>query len=48
MKYYVTIDGERITPPMTMQEIIEKFGTVLSLEVSGFRLVEVASEDRAV
>jgi hypothetical protein len=39
--YYVTINGEKITGPMSLKDIIEKFGTVLSLEVSGFRLVKV-------
>lgn len=41
MKYYLTVDGEKITGPLSMAEIVDTYGTVASLEVAGFRLVQV-------
>jgi len=38
MKYVLTVDGNAITQPMTLKEIIERFGDVLKLESSGVTL----------
>lgn len=39
-KYYVTQDGHAITLPMTVSDIIAKFGPIRELEASGFRVVK--------
>lgn len=41
--YLLTINGQAIIEkPITLKELIETFGTVLSLEIAGFRIVKVA------
>ncbi len=39
MKYVVTVDGNAITQPLSIKEIVEQFGPIRELEAQGFRLV---------
>ncbi len=41
MKYYLTIDGCRITPALTLLQIVKRYGRVQDLEKIGYRLVPV-------
>ena len=42
MKYLLTIDGSVISDkPMTLDEVINTFGSVKQLEKEGFRLIPV-------
>lgn len=38
--YVVTQDGHVITTKLTMQQIVEKFGSVKQLEAAGCRVIE--------
>jgi hypothetical protein len=38
--YVVTQDGHVITGKLTMQQILEKFGSIQQLEAAGCRVVE--------
>lgn len=44
MKYVLIVDGNAITQPMTLKEIIERFGDVVKLESSGVRLKAVGEK----
>jgi hypothetical protein len=39
--YIVTQDGYAITGKLTMQQIVDKFGSVQKLEAAGLRVIEV-------
>lgn len=39
--YVLLDDGHAITEPMTIEEIIEQFGSIKDLEASGIRIIKV-------
>lgn len=42
--YYLMVDGYRITEIMTLQRIIEKFGSVKAIQMAGYQLIKVEIE----